>query len=61
MRALNIAWKDIRHTYRDMAALAMMLVAPLLLAGALGMAFGTGDEFSIARVEAVVADLVTTP
>ncbi len=59
MRALSIAWKDIRHTYRDVAALAMMLVAPLLLAGALGMAFGAGDDFSIASVDAVVADLDT--
>ncbi len=46
MRALSIAWKDIRHIYRDFAALAMMLVAPLLLAAALGAAFGSGDNFS---------------
>lgn len=56
MRALNIAWKDIRHTYRSIAGVAMMLVAPLLLALALGAAFGSGDNFSIAAVKTVVVD-----
>ncbi len=57
MRALSIAWKDIRHIYRDFAALAMMLVAPLLLAGALGAAFGSGDNFALPAVKTVVVDL----
>ncbi len=57
MRALIIAWKDVRHTYRNIAALAMMLVAPMLLASALGMAFGSGDDFSIQAVKTVVVDL----
>lgn len=56
MRALSIAWKDFRHTYRDPAALAMMLVAPMLLAAALGAAFGTGDNFSLRPVRTVVVD-----
>jgi ABC-2 type transport system permease protein len=56
VRALIIAWKDIRHTYRNIAGLAMMLVAPLLLAFVLGMAFGSGDNFSIAAVKTVVVD-----
>jgi ABC-2 type transport system permease protein len=56
VRALIIAWKDIRHTYRNIAGLAMMLVAPLLLAFVLGMAFGSGDNFSIAVVKTVVVD-----
>jgi ABC-2 type transport system permease protein len=56
VRALIIAWKDLRHTYRSPAGLAMMLVAPLLLAFVLGMAFGSGDTFSIARVKTVVVD-----
>ncbi len=51
MRALSIAWKDIRHVYRNVAGLTMMLVAPLLLAFALGAAFGAGDNFSIAAVQ----------
>ena len=51
MRALTIAWKDIRHVYRSFAGLAMMLVAPLLLAGALGAAFGSGNNFSIVAGE----------
>ena len=57
MRALSIAWKDIRHIYRDFAALAMMLVAPLLLAAALGSAFGAGDNFALPAVHTVVVDL----
>ncbi len=51
MRALSIAWKDVRHAYRSVAGLAMMLVAPLLLAGAMGAAFGSGDNYSIAPVQ----------
>lgn len=58
MRALIIAWKDFRHTYRNIAALAMMLVAPMLLATALGAAFGSGgDSFSVVAVKTVVVDL----
>lgn len=56
MRALSIAWKDTRHVYRDIAGLTMMFVAPLLLAGALGAAFGSGDNFSIGAVKTVVVD-----
>jgi len=56
MRALNIAWKDFRHVYRDIAGLAMMFVAPLLLAGALGAAFGSGDNYSVAAVKTVVVE-----
>ena len=44
MRALAIAWKDVRHVYRSFAGLAMMLVAPLLLAGAIGAAFGARGQ-----------------
>jgi ABC-2 type transport system permease protein len=56
MRALSIAWKDTRHVYRNVAGLAMMLVAPLLLATALGAAFGGGGNFVIPAVKTVVAD-----
>jgi ABC-type Na+ efflux pump permease subunit len=56
MRALSIAWKDVRHVYRNVAGLAMMLIAPLLLAFALGAAFGAGDDFSIAPVRTVVVN-----
>jgi hypothetical protein len=57
MRALSIAWKDTRHVYRNFAGLAMMLLAPLLLATALGAAFGGGGNFSIPAVKTVVVDL----
>lgn len=56
MRALSIAWKDTRHVYRNVAGLAMMLLAPLLLATALGAAFGGGGDFTIAAVKTVVVD-----
>ena len=56
MRSLAIAWKDVRHVYRSVAGLAMMLLAPLILAGAIGAAFGSGDNFSISAVKTVVVD-----
>ncbi len=56
MRSLAIAWKDVRHVYRSAAGLVMMLLAPLLLAGAIGAAFGSGDNFSISPVKTVVVD-----
>ena len=56
MRALAIAWKDVRHVYRSFAGLAMMLIAPLLLAGAIGAAFGSGNNFSISVVKTIVVN-----
>jgi ABC-2 type transport system permease protein len=56
VRPLAIAWKDVRHVYRSFAGLAMMLVAPLLLAGAIGAAFGSGNNYSISPVKTVVVD-----
>ncbi len=56
MRSLAIAWKDVRHVYRSAAGLAMMLLAPLILAGAIGAAFGSGDNFAISAVKTVVVD-----
>lgn len=40
MNAWTIAWKDILIRFRDRRALLFMLIAPLLLAGILGAAFG---------------------
>ncbi len=57
MRAFSIALKDLRRSFRSPAGLAMMLVAPLLLAFVLGSAFGSGDSFAIDPVKTVVADL----
>lgn len=56
MRALSIAWKDTVHVYRDIAGLAMMFIAPLVLAMVLGAAFGSGDNFTIAAAKTVVVD-----
>ncbi len=56
MRALAIAWKDTLHVYRSVAGVVLMLAAPLVLAAALGAAFGSGDNFSIAAVKTVVVN-----
>ena len=56
MRALAIAWKDFRHTYRNIAALAMMIIAPLVLSTALGAAFGGASGFAIQSVKAVLVN-----
>lgn len=56
IKALTIAWKDLRSTARNVPALAMMLVAPLVLAGLLGFAFGGGDSFEIAATKVALAN-----
>ena len=56
MRALSIAWKDLRRTYGSVAGLALMLAAPLLLAFVLGLAFGSADNFSIAAVKTALVN-----
>jgi ABC-2 type transport system permease protein len=56
VRVFSIAWKDFRHTYRNIAGLAMMIVAPLLLATALGAAFGGAGNFSISPVRTALAN-----
>lgn len=55
-RIIAITWKDLRSTMRNMPALAMMLLAPLVLAALLGFAFGGGEGFSISATPIVVAD-----
>jgi ABC-2 type transport system permease protein len=50
-----IAWKDLRSTARNVPALAMMLLAPLALAGLLGFAFGGGDSFEISATKVALA------
>jgi ABC-2 type transport system permease protein len=54
-KVLAIAWKDLRSTMRNVPGLAMMLLAPLALAGLLGFAFGGGDSFEIAATKVVLA------
>ena len=55
-KILAIAWKDLRSTMRNVPALAMMLLAPLALAGLLGFAFGGGDSFQIAATKVALAN-----
>jgi ABC-2 type transport system permease protein len=54
-KVFAIAWKDLRSTMRNVPALAMMLLAPLALAGLLGFAFGGGDSFDIAATKVALA------
>lgn len=56
LRALYIAIKDVRVTYRNIPALVMMFLGPLLLATAIGSAFGTGDNFVIPAVKTAVVN-----
>lgn len=52
-----IALKDFVSTYRNKVMIAMMLVAPLVLASLLGLAFGRGDSsYSISAVKVVFVD-----
>jgi ABC-2 type transport system permease protein len=55
-KVLAIAWKDLRSTMRNLPALAMMLLAPLALAGLLGFAFGGGDSFQIDATKVALAN-----
>ncbi len=50
-----IAWKDLRSTMGNVPGLAMMLLAPLALAGLLGFAFGGGDSFEISATKVALA------
>ena len=56
-----ISWKDLRSTMRNVPALAMMLVAPLALAGLLGFAFGGGGSFEISATKVALANIDVRP
>ncbi len=60
-RILAIALKDLRSTFRNVPALAMMLAAPLALSALLGFAFGGGGNFSITATKVAVVNLDTAP
>ena len=60
-RIFAIALKDLRSTYRNVPALAMMLAAPLALSALLGFAFGGASGFSVAATKVAVVDLDTPP
>jgi len=61
-RVLAIAFKDLRSTWRNVPALAMMLAAPLALSALLGFAFGGGSSgFSIAAIKVAVVNLDRAP
>ncbi len=61
MKTLDIALKDLAHTFKSVFALVMMVGAPLLLSGLMFFAFGgmTGgkDGFTLPVTRVVVANL----
>jgi len=60
-RVFAIAFKDLRSTYRNIPALAMMLAAPLALSALLGFAFGGSSGYSVAATKVAVVNLDTAP
>ena len=54
-KSLAIALKDVRSFYRQPAALAMALLAPIALAAVLGAAFG-GSGLSVTKTKVALAD-----
>jgi ABC-2 type transport system permease protein len=60
-RVFAIAFKDLRSTYRNVPALAMMLAAPLALSALLGFAFGGSSGFSVAATKVAVVNLDKAP
>jgi ABC-2 type transport system permease protein len=57
--ALTIARLDIRRRLRDRSAVVTGFVAPFVLSGIMGLAFGSGDNTTQVRV--VIADVENTP
>ena len=58
MKTLNIALKDTLITFRDRSALLLMLVAPLVIALIMGLAFGgaADDTSPISRIPVIVVN-----
>lgn len=62
MKLIDIAFKDISHTFRSLFSLVMMFGAPLLITGLLYFAFGglvgggNGFEMPVTRVQVVNLD-----
>jgi ABC-2 type transport system permease protein len=58
-KLLNVAWKDLLITFRDPAALVMMLLTPFLLTLAMAFAFGGlggGSSTGINRISVVIVN-----
>lgn len=59
VKALNIAWKDLRVAFRDLAAVVLMLITPFLLTLVIGFAFGSfggGSNTGISRISVAVVN-----
>jgi len=65
MKILDIAFKDLLHSFRSMFAVAMMLVVPLLITGLLYLAFGrspgSASSAQLPITQVVVANLDQLP
>lgn len=60
MKTLDIAWKDLRHSFRSAFALVFMFVVPLMTVGLFYLAFGgvaSDGEPDLATIEVQVVNL----
>ncbi len=60
MKTLDIAWKDLRHSFRSAFALVFMFVVPLLTVGLFYLAFGgaaSDGELDLSIIEVQVVNL----
>lgn len=60
-KLLVIAFKEVLVTFRDVGALVVMLVSPLLLTLAFGAAFGTGGEPALSDIPVLLLNLDQGP
>ncbi len=65
LKIFDIAFKDLKHSFRSLFAVAMMLVVPLLITGLLYLAFGgspgTASSAQLPLTQVVVANLDQPP
>jgi len=63
MKVLDIAIKDLTHSFRSLFAVGMMVAAPLLLTGLIYLAFGggSGGQAEIAPVQVGLVNLDRPP
>lgn len=63
MKILDIAFKDLTHSFRSVFAVGMMVIAPLLLTGLIYMAFGgmSGGDVSMTPISVGVVNADRLP
>lgn len=63
MKILDIAFKDLTHSYRSAFAIGMMVIAPLMLTGLIYFAFGgmSSGDVSITAIKVGIVNADTLP